>query len=145
MVHFYTKCIVTSSTTIWYDAATAKDKGRLQHIIRFAEKWLSTICHPCRTCTPPGEKKYGQHLPLQHSPLQQEAAVHEDQKSYTIMTVTIIISSRLHQQGPGLSSCHINTTRLHMFLVLDFLDWVFYLHFYWALIPKRLGWDIYDF
>uniref|UniRef100_A0A8C4DKS3 Reverse transcriptase domain-containing protein n=1 Tax=Dicentrarchus labrax TaxID=13489 RepID=A0A8C4DKS3_DICLA len=41
MVHFYTailESILTSSITIWYAAATAKDKGRLQHIIRSAEK-----------------------------------------------------------------------------------------------------------
>ena len=41
MVHFYTciiESILTSSITIWYAAATAKDKGRLQRIIRSAEK-----------------------------------------------------------------------------------------------------------
>ncbi|XP_061085687.1 uncharacterized protein LOC133119208 [Conger conger] len=39
MVHFYTaiiESILTSSITIWYAAATAKDKGRLQRIIRSA-------------------------------------------------------------------------------------------------------------
>ncbi len=30
--------ILTFSITIWYAAATAKDKGRLQHIICSAEK-----------------------------------------------------------------------------------------------------------
>ncbi len=41
MVHFYTaiiESILTSSITIWYAAATAKDKGRLQRVIRSAEK-----------------------------------------------------------------------------------------------------------
>lgn len=41
MVHFYTaiiESILCSSITIWYAAATAKDKGRLQRIIRTAEK-----------------------------------------------------------------------------------------------------------
>ena len=41
MVHFYTaiiESILTSSITVWYAAATAKDKGRLQRIIRSAEK-----------------------------------------------------------------------------------------------------------
>ena len=41
MVHCYTaiiKPILTSSITVWYAAATAKDKGRLQRIIRSDEK-----------------------------------------------------------------------------------------------------------
>ncbi|KAF7641857.1 hypothetical protein LDENG_00270170, partial [Lucifuga dentata] len=41
MVVFYTsiiESILTSSITVWYAAATAKDKGRLQHIIRSAER-----------------------------------------------------------------------------------------------------------
>ena len=41
MVHFYTaiiESILTSLITIWYAAATAKDKSRLQRIIRTAEK-----------------------------------------------------------------------------------------------------------
>lgn len=41
MVNFYTtitESILTSSITIWYTVATAKDKGRLQCIIRCAEK-----------------------------------------------------------------------------------------------------------
>ncbi|KAK0140530.1 putative RNA-directed DNA polymerase from transposon BS [Merluccius polli] len=41
MVHFYSstiESILTSSITIWYAAATAKDKGRLQRVIRSAEK-----------------------------------------------------------------------------------------------------------
>ncbi|KAL3058223.1 hypothetical protein OYC64_010406 [Pagothenia borchgrevinki] len=40
MVNFYTsimESILTSSITIWYAAATAKDKGRLQRVIRSAE------------------------------------------------------------------------------------------------------------
>ncbi|KAG5844283.1 hypothetical protein ANANG_G00160790, partial [Anguilla anguilla] len=44
MVHFYTaiiESILTSSITIWYAAATAKDKGRLHHIIRAAERVIS--------------------------------------------------------------------------------------------------------
>src|SRR4029434_10042347 len=39
MVHFYTciiESILTSSITVWYAAATANDKGRLQRIIRSA-------------------------------------------------------------------------------------------------------------
>ncbi len=53
MVHFCTaiiESILTSSITIWYAAATGKDKGMLQRIIRTAEM----IGHPSRTCTPPG-------------------------------------------------------------------------------------------
>ena len=41
MVNFYTsiiESILTSSITIWYAAATAKDKGRLQRFIRSAER-----------------------------------------------------------------------------------------------------------
>nr|XP_008303569.1 PREDICTED: uncharacterized protein LOC103375141 [Stegastes partitus] len=41
MVHLYTsviESIITSSITIWHAAATAKDKARLQRIIRSAEK-----------------------------------------------------------------------------------------------------------
>ena len=41
MVHFYTaiiESILTSSITIWYAAATAKDKSRLQRIMHTAEK-----------------------------------------------------------------------------------------------------------
>ena len=41
MVHFYSsiiESILTSSITSWYAAATAKDKGRLQRVIRSAEK-----------------------------------------------------------------------------------------------------------
>ncbi|KAK0154979.1 hypothetical protein N1851_002697 [Merluccius polli] len=41
MVHFYSsiiESILTSSITIWYAAATVKDKGRLQRVIRSAEK-----------------------------------------------------------------------------------------------------------
>ncbi|KAL3053261.1 hypothetical protein OYC64_005740 [Pagothenia borchgrevinki] len=41
MVNFYTsimESILTSSFTIWYAAATAKDKSRLQRVIRSAEK-----------------------------------------------------------------------------------------------------------
>ena len=55
MVYFYTaiiESILTSSITIWYAAATAKDKSRLQRIIRTAEK--AAICLPSRTCTPRG-------------------------------------------------------------------------------------------
>ena len=56
MVHFYSaiiESILTSSMTIWYAAATAKDKCRLQRIIHSAEKVITTS-HPCMTCTPPG-------------------------------------------------------------------------------------------
>ncbi|KAK0154999.1 putative RNA-directed DNA polymerase from transposon BS [Merluccius polli] len=41
MVHFYSsiiESILTSSISIWYAAATAKDKGRVQRVIRSAEK-----------------------------------------------------------------------------------------------------------
>ncbi|KAL6107434.1 uncharacterized protein ACO6RY_11070 [Pungitius sinensis] len=41
MVHFYTsiiECILCSSITVWYAAATAKDKGRLQRVIHSAER-----------------------------------------------------------------------------------------------------------
>ncbi|KAL3054508.1 hypothetical protein OYC64_017447 [Pagothenia borchgrevinki] len=42
MVNFYTSMrytdTSTSPITIWYAAATAKDKGRLQRVIRSAEK-----------------------------------------------------------------------------------------------------------
>ena len=41
MVQFYTaiiESILTSSITIWYAAATAKDKSRLQRVIQSAEK-----------------------------------------------------------------------------------------------------------
>ena len=40
MVHLYTAIIesILTSITVWYAAATAKDKSRLQRIIRTAEK-----------------------------------------------------------------------------------------------------------
>ncbi|KAK9516992.1 hypothetical protein VZT92_024891 [Zoarces viviparus] len=41
LVHFYRaiiESILCSSITVWYAASTAKDKGRLQRIIRSAEK-----------------------------------------------------------------------------------------------------------
>uniref|UniRef100_A0AAQ4S2X5 Alkylated DNA repair protein AlkB homologue 8 N-terminal domain-containing protein n=2 Tax=Gasterosteus aculeatus aculeatus TaxID=481459 RepID=A0AAQ4S2X5_GASAC len=41
MVHFYTaimESILCSSITVWYAAATAKDKGRLQRVLRSAER-----------------------------------------------------------------------------------------------------------
>ena len=44
MVHFYTaiiESILTSSITIWYIAATAKDKSRLQRIICSAERAIA--------------------------------------------------------------------------------------------------------
>ncbi len=76
MVHFYTaivESILTSSITIWYAAATAKDKGRLQCIIRSAEKVIGCSLpslqdlYASRTCTPPGSwgrrKDCGRPLP----------------------------------------------------------------------------------
>ena len=47
MVEFYTaiiESILTSSITIWFAASTAKDKGRLQRIIRSPEKVIG--CDP---------------------------------------------------------------------------------------------------
>ena len=44
MVHFYSaifESILTSSITIWYAAVTAKDRCRLQRIIRTAEKVIA--------------------------------------------------------------------------------------------------------
>ena len=41
MVHFYSaiiESILTSSITVWFAAATARDKARLQRVIRAAEK-----------------------------------------------------------------------------------------------------------
>ena len=41
MVHFYTaiiESILTSAITVWYAAATVKDKARLQRVIHSAEK-----------------------------------------------------------------------------------------------------------
>ena len=49
MVHFYTaiiESILTSSITIWYAAIAAKDKGRLQHVIRSAEKVIGCNLPP---------------------------------------------------------------------------------------------------
>ena len=46
MVHFYTaiiESILTSSITIWYASANAKDKSRLQRIIRTAEKVIGNL------------------------------------------------------------------------------------------------------
>ena len=53
--------ILTSSITVWYAAATAKDKSRLQLIMCSAEKVI------------------GCNVPSLLSPLWQEAAVHQDQ------------------------------------------------------------------
>jgi len=53
MVHFYTaiiEFILTFSITIWYAVATAKDKGRLQHVISSAGNVID--CN--LTWTPPG-------------------------------------------------------------------------------------------
>ena len=58
MVHFYTaiiESILTSSFIIFYAAATAKEKSRLQHIIRTAEKVIGCnlptlkVLHTSRT------------------------------------------------------------------------------------------------
>ena len=49
MVHFYTaiiESILTSSINVWYAAATAKDKSRLQRIIRSAEKVIGCNLPP---------------------------------------------------------------------------------------------------
>ncbi|XP_052001232.1 tubulin polyglutamylase TTLL5-like isoform X1 [Xyrauchen texanus] len=49
MVHFYTaiiESILTSSINIWYAATTAKDKGRLQLVIRSAEKVIGCNLPP---------------------------------------------------------------------------------------------------
>ncbi|KAK0131053.1 hypothetical protein N1851_034263 [Merluccius polli] len=57
MVHFYTaiiESILISSITIWYAAATAKDKGRLQHIIHTAEKVIGCNLPSLRDLQPPG-------------------------------------------------------------------------------------------
>ncbi|XP_077956189.1 uncharacterized protein LOC144405580 [Gasterosteus aculeatus] len=43
MVHFYTaimESILCSSISVWYAAATAKDKGRLQRVLRSAERLI---------------------------------------------------------------------------------------------------------
>ncbi|XP_077960470.1 uncharacterized protein LOC144409456 [Gasterosteus aculeatus] len=44
MVHFYTaimESVLCSSITVWYAAATAKDKGRLQRVLRSAERLIA--------------------------------------------------------------------------------------------------------
>uniref|UniRef100_A0A3Q2TZL2 Reverse transcriptase domain-containing protein n=1 Tax=Fundulus heteroclitus TaxID=8078 RepID=A0A3Q2TZL2_FUNHE len=49
MVQFYSsiiESILTSSITIWYARATAKDKGRLQRVIRSAEKVIGCNLPP---------------------------------------------------------------------------------------------------
>lgn len=43
--------ILTSSITIWYSAATAKDYSTSFVLLRM---WLATICHVSGTCTPLG-------------------------------------------------------------------------------------------
>ena len=66
MVHFYTsiiESILTSSISIWYAAATAKDKGRLQRI-NSEKVWLQSAFSPdpsqaCRKdCGHPGHKLF---------------------------------------------------------------------------------------
>ncbi|KAL6109964.1 uncharacterized protein ACO6RY_19143 [Pungitius sinensis] len=55
MVHFYTaimESILCSSITVWYAAATAKDKGRLQHVIRSAERVIG-----CNLLSLPGLRR----------------------------------------------------------------------------------------
>ena len=94
MVHFYTaiiESILTSSITIWYAAATAKDKSRLQCIIRTAEKVISCNLptledlHTSRTLRRVRKivadpSHTGHSLPA--TPLRQKAAVHQDQNSF---------------------------------------------------------------
>ncbi|KAK3551335.1 hypothetical protein QTP70_015013, partial [Hemibagrus guttatus] len=49
LVNFYTaiiKSILTSSITVWFAAATARDKAKMQHVIHSAEKVIG--------CTSPG-------------------------------------------------------------------------------------------
>jgi len=77
MVHFYAaiiEFILTSSITIWYAAATAKDKGRLQRVIGSAEKVIGcnlpslqdlhasrTLRHACKIVidpSHPGHKRF---------------------------------------------------------------------------------------
>ena len=86
MVHFYTaiiESILTSSITIWYAAATAKDKSRLQCIIRTAEKVIG--CNlPTLEDPEASEEDCGRLLPprtlsVSVTPLRQKAAVHQDQ------------------------------------------------------------------
>ena len=91
MVHFYTaiiESILTSSITVWYTAATAKDKSRLQRIIRSAEKVigcnLPTLqdLHSSRALRRAGKIMADPSHPghsLFGTPLWQEAAVHQDQ------------------------------------------------------------------
>ena len=87
MVHFYTaitESILTSSITIWYDAATAKDKGRLQRIFR----WSAVICHPSGTCTPPGAWGVQERLwPSSDTKFFWEAAVHQDHRFKPHLTI----------------------------------------------------------
>ena len=92
MVHFYTaiiESILTSSITVWYTAATATDKSKLQRIIRSAEKVigcnLPSLHDPAQLQgSEAGRQDYGRPLPswsqfICNSPLWQEAAVHQDQ------------------------------------------------------------------
>ncbi len=81
MMHFYTtivESILTSSITMRYAAATAKDKGRLQHIIHSAEKVIGcnlpyrNELHASRTLKRAG--KIAADVPQSDTPLWQEAA-----------------------------------------------------------------------
>ena len=79
MLHFYTainESILTSSITVWYADATAKDEIGLQCILRSAEKVI--------VCTFPSLQENGQPSHLGHRlfdtlPSWQEAVVHQDQ------------------------------------------------------------------
>ena len=86
-----------SSITVWYAAATANDKGRLQRIIHSAEKVIG--------CNLPSLQDWGRSLPpwsrtLRDTSLRQEAAVHQDQ-NLTPQDQLLPGCSWSYQQGPG--------------------------------------------
>ncbi|TWW53470.1 hypothetical protein D4764_0092670 [Takifugu flavidus] len=58
LAQFYTaiiESILTSSITVWFAGATARDRLRLQRVVRAAEKVIGCRrSHPSRTCISPG-------------------------------------------------------------------------------------------
>ncbi|XP_077957584.1 uncharacterized protein LOC144406222 [Gasterosteus aculeatus] len=112
MVHFYTaiiESILCSSITVWYAAATAKDKGRLQRVIRSAERVIGCNLPSLQDLFASRSLKRAKKIAADPLPprtktvcapsIWQEAEVHQD---YDLPPHEqfLPVGSRAHQQSP---------------------------------------------